>query len=124
MITLSVFYPKTATSRFDMNYYVTSHIPLVRRLLGRACVNAVVEEGLAGGEPGAPPAYAAIGVLSFESIESMQQAMTAHGTEIRADVPNYTNVVPIVQVSEVKLAGGSAAVQDRARDGREVTQRA
>jgi uncharacterized protein (TIGR02118 family) len=35
-----------------------------------------------------------------ESAEAFQTAMSAHGDEINADVPNYTNVTPLIQVSE------------------------
>jgi hypothetical protein len=36
------------------------------------------------------------------SVEAFQTAFTQHAQEIMADVPNYTNLQPIIQVSEVK----------------------
>ena len=57
MIKVSVMYPSGAGSKFDMTYYLNSHIPMVRQKLGAAIRGASVEQGLAGAEPGSSPAY-------------------------------------------------------------------
>jgi uncharacterized protein (TIGR02118 family) len=62
-----------------------------------------VEYGLAGGIPEAPPPFLASGHLYFESVEAFQSAFSPHADKIMADVPRYTNTVPVVQISEVKL---------------------
>ena len=103
MIKVSVFYPKTAESTFDMAYYLEQHIPMVRAKLGPACKRAAVEEGLAGAAPGSPPAYAALGHLYFDSVESFQSSFGPHAEAIMGDIPNYTTVEPTIQLSEVKL---------------------
>jgi uncharacterized protein (TIGR02118 family) len=54
VIKVSVFYPNTAGCKFDMEYYLTRHMPMVQRKLGTACKRMAVEEGIAGGAPGAP----------------------------------------------------------------------
>jgi uncharacterized protein (TIGR02118 family) len=54
MVKVSVLYPNTAGCKFDMTYYLTKHMPMVRQKLGPACKNMAVEEGIAGGAPGAP----------------------------------------------------------------------
>jgi hypothetical protein len=51
MVKVSVFYPNPKGTRFDMSYYCTKHIPLVRQLLGPALKNVAVEEGIAGMTP-------------------------------------------------------------------------
>ena|SRR5262245_45405094 len=104
MIKVSVLYPQKDGARFDMNYYVTSHMPMVRQKLGAACKGVAVEQGLAGATPGAPPAYAAMGHLLFDSVEAFQAAFGPHATTIMADIPNYTNVEPVIQISDVKLS--------------------
>ena len=103
MVKVSVFYPKTADSRFDMSYYLTKHIPMVQQKLGAALRGTSVEEGLAGGEPGTPPAYAAMGHLLFDSVDAFLQAFGPHAAAIIGDIPNYTNTQPTIQVSDVKL---------------------
>jgi len=52
MIKVSVFYPDREGSKFDMDYYCNSHIPMVREKLGPACKNVAVEHGIAGATPG------------------------------------------------------------------------
>jgi len=63
MVKVSVFYPNQKGTRFDMSYYCTKHIPLVRQLLGPALKNVAVEEGIAGMTPDSPAAFIALGHL-------------------------------------------------------------
>jgi uncharacterized protein (TIGR02118 family) len=103
MITVSVLYPNQPGLHFDIDYYCTKHIPLVRQLVGPALLKVAVEHGVAGIEPGAPPPYLAIGRLYFESVAAFQKAFGPHFSEIAADVPNYTNANPVLQISDVKI---------------------
>ncbi len=103
MIKVSVFYPAGDGKKFDMDYYCKSHMPMVQEKLGAACKSMAVEQGLGGAAPGAPPAYAAMGHLYFDSVGDFQSAFAPHAEKIMADVPNYTNIQPIIQVSEVKM---------------------
>ncbi len=103
MIKVSVLYPKSAESRFDISYYCESHIPLVRERFGDLCKSISVEQGLSGATPGSEPPFLALGHMCFESIEDFQAAFGPHSAEIMGDIPNYTNVQPIIQISEVKI---------------------
>lgn len=103
MIKVSVMYPNGEGSKFDMDYYLEKHIPLVKDKVGSACKGINVDEGLAGGEPGAPATYASIGHLLFETVEAFQGAFGPHAEVIMADLPNFTNISPTIQISEVKL---------------------
>ena len=103
MIKVSVMYPNTEGCKFDMSYYVDKHMPMVRDKLGAACTNAAVDQGLAGGEAGAPATYIAMGHLYFDSVEAFQESFGPHANEIMADIPNYTDTQPIIQISEIKL---------------------
>lgn len=103
MIKVSVLYPTTEGCAFDMDYYVNKHIPLVQSRLGAACKGASVEGGIAGGAPGQPPAYVAMGHLLFDSVEDFQSSFGPHAPEIMGDIPNYTTITPIIQISDVKL---------------------
>ncbi len=103
MIKVTVVYPNAKGSRFDIGYYCKKHIPLVQRLLGQALKGVAVEHGIAGGAPGSPAPYLAIGQLQFDSVEAFQSAFGPHTQEIMGDVPNYTNVQPVIQISEVKI---------------------
>jgi uncharacterized protein (TIGR02118 family) len=103
MIKVSVLYPVGDNTKFDMDYYCKSHMPMVQQKLGAACKSVAVEQGLGGGAPGSSPTYAAMGHLYFDSVAEFQAAFAPHTTAIMADVPNYTNIQPLIQVSEVKM---------------------
>lgn len=101
MILLTVLYPKTADSRFNMDYYLNTHTPLVReRLTSMGLTGIDLEVGLAGGAPDSPPAYAMIGRLNFASLDELQNALSVHGPELISDIPNFTDVQPLMQISQ------------------------
>ncbi len=103
MIKLSVLYPAGDNAKFDMDYYCKSHMPMVKQKLGAACKGIAVEQGMAGGAPGAAPTYVAMGHVYFDSVAEFQTAFTPHAAEIMGDIPNYTSIQPVIQISEVKM---------------------
>ena len=103
MIKVSVLYPAGEGTKFDMGYYCSKHIPMVQQKLGAACKSVAVEQGLAGGTLGSPPTYVAMGHLYFDSVAAFQAAFGPHAADIVADIPNYTNVQPVIQISDVKI---------------------
>ena len=103
MIKVSVMYPNSEGCRFDMDYYCKSHMTMVRDKLGAACQGIAVDQGVAGGAPGSKPAYIAAGHLFFESVEAFQKAFAPHADVILADIPNYSSVQPVIQISDVLI---------------------
>jgi len=103
MIKVSVMYPNSEGSTFDMAYYLATHIPLVRQKLGAALKGVAVEQGLGGAEPGSPAPYLALGHLLFDSVEAFQTSFTPHAQALLGDIPNFTNTQPTIQISEVKM---------------------
>jgi uncharacterized protein (TIGR02118 family) len=103
MIKVSVFYPNKEGARFDLDYYLHKHIPMVRQKMAAAMKGLGVEQGIAGGMPGAPLPYRVIAHMTFDSMEAYQAAFGPHAQTIMADVPNYTDLQPVVQISEVKV---------------------
>ena len=103
MIKVSVLYPSGEGKKFDMTYYLDHHMPLVRRLLGPALQGISVEHGISGEKPGSAAPYIAAGHLLFQSLETYQTSFAPHAQEIIADIPQYTNSEPLIQIGEVKL---------------------
>ena len=95
--------------RSTWDYYCSHHIMLVRQLLGDAVKGLEVDQGVASSQDPAP--FIAIGHLWFDSVDDFQAGLAAHGSAIMADIPNYTNVEPVIQVSEVKVSNERAARQ-------------
>jgi uncharacterized protein (TIGR02118 family) len=86
-----------------MDYYLNSHIPMIQEKLGTALKGGTVEQGLGGAEPGSPATYVAMGHLLFDSVEAFQSAFGPYAEAIMADIPNYTDTQPTIQISEVKM---------------------
>ncbi len=99
MIVVSILYPQTEDSSFDMDYYTSSHMPMFAESIGEACTGwgaATIGNGT----------WAAIGWVTVESQEAFDAAMGEHGGKIMGDIANYTNVRPELLVGQ--YAGGSA----------------
>jgi uncharacterized protein (TIGR02118 family) len=103
VIKISVLYPAEDGGRFDMDYYLKVHIPMVRDKLGASCKSVAVEQGLSGMMPGTPPTYCVVAHMVFESVEKFQSAFAPHAETIMADIPNYTSLQPVIQIGEVKM---------------------
>lgn len=102
MIRVSVMYSMGEGKKFDTTYYLQRHMPLVReRFGGVGLVRAEVDKGVAGGTPGAPAPFIYVAHLYFNSIADFQKAIEVHGKEVMGDVPNYTNIQPQIQISEI-----------------------
>ena len=101
MIKVSVMYPNKPGARFDHAYYRDTHMPLVAARMGDACRRYTVDKGLAGGTPGSAPTYVGMCHIFCDSVESFQAAFGPHAPEIMADIPNYTDLTPVIQISEV-----------------------
>ena len=103
MIKVSVLYPNGAGAKFDMSYYMKSHMPMVQKKLGDALKGMSIEEGLGGIPPGSPAPYIASCGLLFDSVEDFGLAFATHAESIMADIPNYTNTQPTIQIGLIKL---------------------
>jgi uncharacterized protein (TIGR02118 family) len=76
---------------------------MIQKKLGGACKRVSVEQGLGGGEPGSRATYLIMFHLYFDSVEAFQTAFGPHTQAIMGDIPNYTDIQPTVQISEVKI---------------------
>ena len=100
-----MLYPNEQDSKFDMNYYLTTHMPLsIERLSASKGFKGVsVERGLGGEFPGSNPRYIAMCHYLFDSVEDFLAAFTPHATLLQSDMPNYTDTKPIIQISAVEI---------------------
>ncbi|WP_028374928.1 EthD family reductase [Leeuwenhoekiella sp. MAR_2009_132] len=101
MIKLTVMYPNSADLKFDKDYYINQHSKLIAELIGEAIVASDVNFGIAGATPDLPAPYVLIANVTFESMESFQHSFGANAETILADLPNFTNAKPQVQLSEI-----------------------
>lgn len=103
MTKISILYPSENQPRFDMSYYIGTHMPMSIRLLSAhpGFKGVSVERGLSGAKP---PAYIAMCHFLFDSVEDFMAAFLPHAAMLKEDRPNYTDTEPIIQVSEVLIS--------------------
>ena len=101
LIKISIMYPYAEGKTFNMEYYETKHMPMVAAFLGPNLVKYTIEKGLASGIPNQPLPFMAIGTFYVKSLSDYQAAIGPKRDAIRADFSNYTNITPVILVSEV-----------------------
>lgn len=95
MIRVTVMYPKAEGATFDFDYYTKTHLPLVERVMP-GTVKTEADKPVMDGP------YLAIGHLYFESMESFGAAAGAPDAgQAQADLPNFTNATPVMQISQI-----------------------
>jgi uncharacterized protein (TIGR02118 family) len=104
MVKVTFLYPSKPGSRFKADYYIDTHMPLVVNRLGSALKGYSAEIGLSGAMPGSPPPNAAIASFTFDSVEAFTAAVMPHYMELQNDIPNYTDIEPIVQISDLRIS--------------------
>ena len=88
-------------SRFDHDYYRDKHLPLVKDRMGEHLHHYTIDRGLSGGQPGTAPTYVGMCHLYCASLEEFQAGFGPYSAEILGDIPNYTDLAPVMQISEV-----------------------
>ncbi|WLI89668.1 EthD family reductase [Massilia sp. R2A-15] len=101
MIKVTAMYPHTPDARFDLSYYVDKHMPMVKDRFGAACTSYTIDKGVAGMAPGSAPTYGIMCHFFFDSLDAFQSAFAPHAQQILGDIPNYTDLTPVIQISEV-----------------------
>lgn len=101
MILVTVMYPAGPGTSFDTDYYLKTHMPLVRdRWTPHGLKGTQVLRG-AGKPDGSAPDYQMMALLTFGSLDDFKAAGKAAGREIFADIPNFTNTQAVVQINEI-----------------------
>lgn len=101
MVRVTVIYPNNG-GRFDVDYYLAKHMPMVeQKLKAYGMKGWSVSKGVGGFAPGSAPAYLMQASLDVESIAQLQAGMAAESASIMADIPNYTDIQPAIQIDEI-----------------------
>lgn len=100
-IKVTILYPNSDGKTFDMDYYSNRHMPMVADLLGDSLKLLAIDKGIAGRTPDEPIPYLAIGYLYFDKLSAYQNSFGPNADKIVNDIPNYTNIQPVVQISEI-----------------------
>ena len=103
MIKVSVLYPNKPGTHFDVEYYLNTHMPMASMLLGSAIKAISVEIGRDGATPEEAPPFAAICGFTCETVQEFNNAFLPIAGELQGDIPNYTDIEPIIQISDIRI---------------------
>ncbi len=106
MVKVSVLYPNKPGAHFDADYYLNSHMPMAVRLLGARIKATTAEIGISGEAPGSPAPFAAIACFTCDSVEEFVQAFMPVADQLQSDIPRYTSIEPMFQISNLSTFSG------------------
>lgn len=90
-VSFNVIYPNHAGARFDREYYKSTHVPMVMRVM--KAVGVTLIEGVPRGETAAP--FAMIAHFQFESAAALDAALARpEMADLRADLEKFTDIRP------------------------------
>ena len=102
MFKVAILYPNGDDKTFNMDYYEKKHMPMVAGFLGNNLKFYEIDKGIAGRGPNDKAPYMAVGYFFIQNIAEYNKAIAQNREAIVSDFKNYTNVQPIVQISEIK----------------------
>ncbi|KAF6838246.1 hypothetical protein CPLU01_02607 [Colletotrichum plurivorum] len=100
-VTVTVLYPNEADAKYDIDYYINTHMPLASATWKSFGVKSWSVHKYAPGPDGSEAQYVFSGVVVFESMDGVKQALASPDTAtVTADVPNFSNKKPIFLIGE------------------------
>ncbi|HZF16776.1 MAG TPA: EthD family reductase [Steroidobacteraceae bacterium] len=97
---ITVLYPSGPDAKFDFAYYQSHHIPLIMRLYGKGVAKMELRRTVAN-KDGSPVAYIAVINIWVGSDKLFDDAGAKHAQELIDDVPNFTNMRPVILNGEI-----------------------
>ncbi|MBL7750374.1 MAG: EthD family reductase, partial [Chitinophagaceae bacterium] len=95
-------YPDGEGKTFDMNYYEQKHMPMMAGFLGENLKFYEIDKGILGRSSSEKPTFLAVGYFFITSIDEYNIAIAQNREAVMSDIKNYTNIQPIVQISEIR----------------------
>jgi uncharacterized protein (TIGR02118 family) len=102
---VTVLYPNGEGKKFDMAYYESKHMPMVAGYLGKNLKFYEIDKGIAGRTPNEKVPYLAVGYFYVKDVAEYNKSIAPNRDAIIGDFKNYTNIQPIIQISEVRHIG-------------------
>lgn len=97
MIRVLVLYPRVEGKRFDRDYYLNHHVPLVQQRLAPRRLE--VDIGIP--RRGQPSPFHAVTLMTFDSMEDLMAGYAAAGDELNEDKSRFTDLDLIFQIGEI-----------------------
>ena len=99
---VTILYPNEEGKTFNMDYYELKHMPMVAGFLGGNLKFYEIDKGISGRTPNDKVPYLAAGYFYVKNVSEYNKAIARNRDTIIGDIKNYTNIQPVIQVSEVR----------------------
>ena len=105
MIKVTILYAGGDDKTFDMDYYEKKHMPMVAGFLGKNLKFYEIDKGISGRTPNDKVPFVAVGYFYITDVAEYNKAITQNRDAVINDIKNYTNIQPVIQISEIKQVG-------------------
>jgi uncharacterized protein (TIGR02118 family) len=102
MFKVAILYPNGEDKTFDMDYYEKKHMPMVAGFLGKNLRFYEIDKGIAGRTPNDKVPFVAVGYFYINDVAEYNKAIAQNRDMVINDIKNYTNIQPVVQISEIR----------------------
>lgn len=103
MFKVTIFYPNGEDKTFDMDYYEKKHMPMVAGFIGKNLRFYEIDKGISGRTSNDKVPFVAIGYFYITDVVEYNKSIAQNREAVIGDFKNYTNIQPVVQISEVSL---------------------
>jgi len=98
---ITVLYPAKDNDAFDFDFYVRRHVPLIKDILGNSLHRVEVRRGATANDGSSAPTYTCVTSIWIADWPAYEKAIAARASELIAEVPLFTKVMPVMQIDEV-----------------------
>lgn len=105
MFKVAILYPNGDDKVFDRAYYKTKHMPMVAGFLGKNLFFYEIDKGISGRTPNDKVPFLAIGYFYIKDVAEYNAAIGQNIDTILSDIKKYTNILPVIQISEIDHLG-------------------
>ncbi len=102
MFKVEILYPNGDDKHFDMEYYETKHMPMMAGLLGKNLKFYEINKGIGGRMPGDKAPFVAVGYFYISDVAEYNNAIAQNREAVVNDIKKYTNIQPVIQISEIR----------------------
>lgn len=100
--TVTVVFPNEPDAKYDMDYYIKRHMPLIQSLWSKHGLKSWSVTKYVEGVDGSQPLYAFGSTVTWDTEEAIKTAFAGvEVAEIMGDVQNFSNKQAIFLVGEV-----------------------
>ena len=98
---ITVLYPNVEDATFDLDYYLTKHMPLVEERFAPHGIKGWRVARFIGTPQGSKSLYSIVATLEFDHPDQFKAAIAAEGGVVLGDLSNFSSKQPVIMIGAV-----------------------